>query len=112
MGKIIDWNVDGSATVTEWDDGTGAGTVSTLDPEGNLVGEPEPVQFEPVAPDPLTALQAQVAELTAALSRSAAGFIPNSHIAFAGVYAGDVTADGGWAAFCAWVGAHYGLTLA
>lgn len=50
--------------------------------------------------------------LTLGASRSAAGVIPNSHIAFAGVYAGDVTADGGWAAFCAWVGAHYGLTLA
>lgn len=36
----------------------------------------------------------------------------NIAVAFAGVYSGNVTSNGGWAAFCAWVGAHYGLTLA
>jgi len=33
-------------------------------------------------------------------------------IAFAGLYAGDITADGAWPAFKAWAAAHYGLTIA
>lgn len=32
-------------------------------------------------------------------------------VAFAAVYVGDVTGAGNWSAFCAWVSAHYGLSL-
>lgn len=34
------------------------------------------------------------------------------HLAFAGIANGDVTTQTGWAAFKAWVAAHYGLTIA
>lgn len=33
------------------------------------------------------------------------------YIAFAGIYSGDVTADGGWTAFKAWALSYYGVTL-
>lgn len=33
-------------------------------------------------------------------------------IAFVGIYEGDITADGNWAAFEAWVTSHYGITIA
>lgn len=49
--------------------------------------------------------------LTLGASRSTGGYIPNSHIAFVGVYAGDVTADGNWSSFASWISTHYGLTL-
>jgi hypothetical protein len=39
---------------------------------------------------------------------SAAG---NIHTAFAGLYAGDVTADGNWSSFVTWVSSYYGLTI-
>lgn len=40
-----------------------------------------------------------------------AGFA-SGHIAFAGVYSGDITTDAQWPAFKAWVRSYYGLTIA
>jgi hypothetical protein len=36
----------------------------------------------------------------------------DGRIVFAGVYFGDVEADGGWATFKTWVGTYYGITVA
>lgn len=35
-----------------------------------------------------------------------------SVVAFAGLYAGDITADGQWSAFKSWAASYYGLTIA
>lgn len=41
----------------------------------------------------------------------AGGSASNIRVAFASVFAGDVTADGNWSAFCAWASMTYGVTL-
>lgn len=49
--------------------------------------------------------------LTIAANRAGGSNSPIT-VAFAAMYAGDVTAHAKWGAFCAWVSAVYGLTLA
>ncbi len=46
------------------------------------------------------------------LFRIPAGFNSAAHLAFVGIYAGDVTTDPKWASFKAWAATHYGLTIA
>ena len=46
------------------------------------------------------------------LFRIPVGFNSAAHLAFVGIYAGDVTTDPKWASFKAWAATHYGLTIA
>ena len=75
-----------------------AGASSTLDVDGAQVVAGA---ANTGAPDGLTLLA------TAALASYNSG-----HVAFVGVFDGDITAEANWAAFTAWVADHYGLTIA